>query len=109
MGRTKKQQRGSTSAAAPAETGNEKEKRAETGRDGGRLERLRAREHRKEAALEEGGAAAPAAGEQFFKVFFPEQSGDRLVTFSSLVHRLCRHYFLFLALLDAVFIFGRYK
>jgi hypothetical protein len=108
MGRTKKQ-RGNTSAAAPA-TGNEKEKQAaEKGRDGGRLERLRAREHRKEAAREEGGAAAPAAGEQFFKVFFPEQSGDRLVTFSSLVHRLCRHYFLFLALLDAVFIFGRYK
>lgn len=85
MGR-KKQEGGSSAAAAATESGKEEEmekQATDKGGDGrkgkqkGRGERKQDRE--KETGREKGDATA--AGHRFFKVFFPEQSGERLVSF----------------------------
>ena len=88
MGRTKQP---GTSSAAAAETGKEKEKQGEE-REGRKGKQRSGREQRKEKEAEieeqevEELAVPPAAsGEKFFKVFFPVQSTERLVSFLFLV------------------------
>uniref|UniRef100_A0A0A9DCS3 TF-B3 domain-containing protein n=1 Tax=Arundo donax TaxID=35708 RepID=A0A0A9DCS3_ARUDO len=89
MGR-KTQQGSSGAAAAAKESGKGKEKQKEVKEDGKKKEKpkevkekekpkkVKEKEKPKEVAEERKEGEAKGAGQRFFKVFFPEQSGERL-------------------------------